>query len=286
MKQFPAILPLLSLIVVLSPPQALAQFPDSGLVPGAAVATTTAAEHIRRGKVLQGQGKFQQATLEYDQAIRLDSGSVLAHYNLGVAQSALKRYQMATEALDIAIALKPDFAQAYVDRGLIRLLWFPGPISAIADFEQALLLNPNDGRAHLGRGQARQTLVKGRNCAFRSRNFKYHWCEQQIQRIIEDYNQAIARLHEPALLTVAYLYRGMAHLWQEDKLDALADLDEAIRLDPNSADAYYHRGEVRLLAQGNFREDWQKAIVLYRAQGDVGSGEKLTKLLESVASQN
>ena len=53
--------------------------------------------------------------------------------------------------LDTAVRLNPNFADAYQNRGVIKnsLKLFP---EALADFNQALKLNPDNGGIHLGRG--------------------------------------------------------------------------------------------------------------------------------------
>ncbi len=56
---------------------------------------------------------------------------------------------------------------------------------------------------------------------------------------LADFDEA-ARL-DPRLATV-YVHRGIAHIYHGDYESAIADFDEEIRLDPQDAEAYRHRG--------------------------------------------
>ncbi|WP_211167648.1 tetratricopeptide repeat protein [Pseudanabaena yagii] len=91
---------------------------------------------------------------------------------------------------------------------------------AIADYNEALLLNPNDAIAYSNRGVAKYELG-------------------DKQGAIADYNEAI---HLNPNLVAAYSNRGLAKYDLGDKQGAIADHNEAIRLNPDYATAYYNRG--------------------------------------------
>ena len=52
-------------------------------------------------------------------ALRLSEHDAGAHCNLGIGLRALQRHAEALASHDRAIALRPDFAQAYSNRGLV-----------------------------------------------------------------------------------------------------------------------------------------------------------------------
>ena len=54
-----------------------------------------------------------------------------------------------------------------------------------------------------------------------------------------------ARAPRPAMTAEDYIEQGIASYREGDRNKAIADFDQAIRLDPNSADAYNDRGIVR-----------------------------------------
>jgi tetratricopeptide (TPR) repeat protein len=126
-----------------------------------------------------------------------------------------------------AIRLEPRSAEAYFLRGSIGLRPRPGadpdgmplPVAAgraraLADLSEAIRLDPGHAEYHFGRGNA--------------------W-ERGDDRELEDYNEAV-RLDRGLDRSRSAEYRscrGMAYHERGEWDRALADLDEAIRLDPD-----------------------------------------------------
>ena len=75
----------------------------------------------------------------------------------GNALRDLKRPEDALASYDQAIALKPDFAEAYSNRGL-ALLDLKRPAEALASYDKAIALKPDFAMAHNNRGWALATL--------------------------------------------------------------------------------------------------------------------------------
>jgi tetratricopeptide (TPR) repeat protein len=93
---------------------------------------------------------------------------------------------------------------------------------AIADYDEAILLDPELEQAYTNRGSA--------------------WDHKgQYDRAITDYDEAI-RLNPE--LAQAYTNRGSAWYHKGDYDRAIADQNEALRLDPQLAQAYTDRGIV------------------------------------------
>ena len=116
-----------------------------------------------------------------------------------------------------AIRLNPDSSAVYGLRGLAR--YEKGDLdSAIADFNKAIRLNPDLAVAYYSRGLAR-----------------YH--QGDLDSTIVNFNAAI-RLNPNA---VAYFNRGLARYEKGDLDSAIADFNKAIRLNPDAL-AYYSRG--------------------------------------------
>ena len=67
---------------------------------------------------LHGQGKLQEAVQGYDGAIRLKPDFAEAHSNRGIVLKDLGRLDEAVASYDKAIQLTPDYAEAYYNKGV------------------------------------------------------------------------------------------------------------------------------------------------------------------------
>ncbi len=118
-----------------------------------------------------------------------------------------------------AIRLNPQNSIAYTNRGIA---WRGNSASdrAIADYTEAVRLDPKNAIAYYNRGIERRG--KGDN-----------------DRAIADYTEAI-RLNPKN--SIAYINRGIAWRGKGENGRAIADYTEAIRLDPQNSLAYNNRG--------------------------------------------
>jgi tetratricopeptide (TPR) repeat protein len=96
--------------------------------------------------------------------------------------------------------------------------------AAIADYDQALALNPDYAEAYNNRGYA------------------YYW-SYDAARAVEDFNRAIALRPD---YPYAYNNRGTAYMTQGDMQPALVDFSHAIALQPDFPQAYTNRGNAYL----------------------------------------
>jgi len=161
----------------------------------------------------------QQAAADAAPAVQEEELTAQQWFERGIAATDVdEQLRFCTEA----IRLKPDFAEAYYNRGVARLKegdeW-----RALRDYDEAIRLKPNLAEAYNNRGIARRQ--KG-----------------DVQGALQDYTEAI-RL-EPDYAG-AYNNRGNARLAEGDVEGALQDYDEAIRLKPDFAEAYNNRGLAR-----------------------------------------
>jgi tetratricopeptide (TPR) repeat protein len=120
-----------------------------------------------------------------------------------------------------AIKLDPNYGDAYTNRGVTRD-GLGDKQGAIADFTQAIKINPNLALAYYNRGVARYELG-------------------DKQGAITDFNQAIKI--DPNYAG-AYIGRGLTRKELGDKQGAITDFNQAIKINPNLAEAYGNRGLV------------------------------------------
>jgi len=190
------------------------------VAPGTELVEVLADAYFRLGWLHQVPiGDNEQAIADYDQAIALKPDYALAYYNRGIAYRQKGDLDHAIADYDRAIALEPDYTDAYVSRGIAYRQ--KGDLDhAIADYDQAIALEPDDADAYNNRGVAYD--YKG-----------------DLDHAIADYDQAIALKPDFA---VAYRNRGIAYADKGDLDHAIADYDQAIALKPDYADAYHSRG--------------------------------------------
>jgi tetratricopeptide (TPR) repeat protein len=121
-----------------------------------------------------------------------------------------------------AIRLKPDFGEAFCNRGNARQA--KGDLDgAIRDYDEAVRLQPNDAANRSNRGTARQ--AKG-----------------DLDGAIRDYDEAVRLQPNDA---VNRSNRGTARQAKGDLDGAIRDYTEAIRLKPDYGNAFYNLGIAR-----------------------------------------
>ena len=81
-----------------------------------------AEQHFNTGLVLHLEGRFEEAIVEYDQAIRLDPQYADAYHSLGNVSFVLEQYGRALDNYNEAIRLDPLFANSYAGRAMTYTL--------------------------------------------------------------------------------------------------------------------------------------------------------------------
>jgi tetratricopeptide (TPR) repeat protein len=157
----------------------------------------------------------------YTEAIRLKPDYADAFYNRGIARHDKGDLDGALQDYNEAIRLKPD-AAAFSNRGNARR--DKGDLNgALQDYTEAIRLKPDYRNAFYNRGNARRD--KG-----------------DLDGALQDYNEAI-RLNPKGAF--AFNNRGNARRDKGDLDRALQDYNEAIRLKPDYAEAFNNRGVAR-----------------------------------------
>ena len=185
--------------------------------------------------VLQEEGKSEEAAKKWRAAATLIEGIndrlaarawLSAGYLLSEGKHGEALKDSADEVLnayDNALRLRPDYADAYNDRGALK-----GKLGqyedAIVDLDQAIHLDPSMPEAYVNRGKAKHGVARHDDA-------------------IADFDQAI-RLRPD--LTQAYSNRGATKNILGRYEDAIADFDQVIRIDPNHAEGYFYRGNANL----------------------------------------
>lgn len=201
----------------------------------------SARTYFLRGDAMYAMELYEEAIVAYDQAIRLKPNYIEAYNNRGIAKSAIGQSFAAIADFDKAIEIKPDFAKGYTFRGAVKEDLGQNA-AAIADYDKAIQITPDDAVVYYFRGMAKETL-------------------KQYFAAISDFDKAIQL--KPDFAEV-YHSRGESKVFLGQYFAAISDFDKAIQLNPDNAEVYYNRGSVRLLLN-QYRtaiSDFNKAIRL------------------------
>jgi tetratricopeptide (TPR) repeat protein len=205
----------------------------------------TAVDWVNKALSLSDGEKYSESgkAIEYlNMAIMLKPDYAEAYNYRGNAYDDLHQYQRAIEDYNLSIRLKPNYADAYYNRGIAYGRDLGQYQRAIEDFNEAIRLRPDDAESYNHRG------------------LLYHILGQ-YQHAIEDYNGAIRLKPNDA---ESYTARGITYHILKQEHRAIKDFSEAIRLKPDYAEPYIKRG-CSYLIQGNKElgcRDAQKACDL------------------------
>ncbi|MEG4118082.1 TerD family protein [Microcoleus sp. N9_B4] len=195
----------------------------------------------------QSQSKWQEAIALLE---AIDSRTPV--YNL--AQNKLSNYRANRAVIGQRVAIAQKAAN-FSNQGSLKVQKGDVP-GAIANFTQALALNPNIPQAYLGLGIA--TAKQGNK-----------------QQAIYNYDRA---LQFNPNLAEAYFGRGQAYYELGNKQKAIGDYEQAIRVNPNYGLAYLERGAIRCMlgTKSQAVADFEQAGELFSKQGD-GNNYKLAQ---------
>jgi tetratricopeptide (TPR) repeat protein len=181
-----------------------------------------------------------------------------------------------------AIHLKPDYAEAFNNRGVARKDKSDFE-DALQDYNQAIRLNPKSARPFNNRANLRKNkgdlggALEDYNEAIRlkpdyadlfSNRGVTRFEKGDIEGALQDYGEAIRLKPDFAQ---AFNNRANARGASGDIKGALQDYNEAIRLNPNYANAFYNRGNL-LRETGELEaalQDFDEAIRLNPNEADV-----------------
>ncbi len=177
------------------------------------------AKLIQQGLALQQQGKLAQARAIYESVLKANPRHFDSLHLLGVIEAQTGNHQAAVDMIGRAIAINPNEASAYFNRGS-ALMELQQLEAAVASYDQAIRIEANYVDAHFNRGNALKRL-------------------KQLDAAVASYDNAI---HFKPDHFQAYYERGLALSDLGQAQAAVASYDNAIRIKPDHADAYNNRG--------------------------------------------
>jgi tetratricopeptide (TPR) repeat protein len=231
---------------------------------------------------LQGLGnsyfrksEFRLAIKAYSDALAVEKKSAELYNNRGLAQLNVGEFSSAVRDFGEAIKINPKFSSAYNNRGIAysRYKQFE---PAIKDFTKAIEIDPKFVDAYMGRAEVliveKSDLDGGlrdydKAISLDAKNWKAYSARGEVMRLKGNLDQAMADHEEAVRLNPnpeSFGNRALAWKAKGDLDRAIADYDDAILLNPNYAPAYAARGAILRLKGDLDRSlaDLDKAVSL------------------------
>ncbi len=162
----------------------------------------------------------------------------------GSALGQAGEYQKALADFNAALALTPNYYQAYANRALIYVK-MKRLDQAMADYNQAISLAPDYGVAYVGRANL-----------YRAMN--------NMPMALADYGKAIQiQADDP----IAYFNRGLVHQAMNDHSSAVDDFTMALGMRPEEPEAAYARGLSNLALQ-QYKKAYEDFVVVSNTKKD------------------
>ena len=186
---------------------------------------------------------YEKAVRHYTEALKLKPDFTDAYNNRGNIYNKKGDFDTAIQDYDRAISLNTKYADAYNNRG--AAYYHKGDFdTAIQDYDRAISLNTKYADAYSNRGAV-----------------YYH--KGDFDTAIQDYNTAIELNPEHVEI---YNNRGLAYSAKGDFDTAIQDFSKAIALNSEYPEVYCNRGVARL----HLRE-WKKAKADLSTAKDMGN---------------
>ncbi|WP_144152944.1 tetratricopeptide repeat protein [Paraburkholderia sp. BCC1885] len=169
------------------------------------------------GGILVAAGRREEALVQFDAALRIDSRHVVTLVRLGDTLLEMRRYAEALAAYDRALAVSPLVLDALSNRGgaLRALARYQ---EALDTYDRALTVAPRSFESYYNRGLVLRDL-------------------QRYTEALQSYDQALAIMpRHPAIL----LTRGRTLIDLGRPSEALVSLNDAIASQPDFVEALYN----------------------------------------------
>ncbi|MCX7949739.1 MAG: tetratricopeptide repeat protein [Treponemataceae bacterium] len=190
-----------------------------------------------RGVFYAGRGRFDEALADYERALAINPDFAEAYNSRGLLYKELGRFDEALADYSKAVALNPRMAEGYNNRAIVYFNL--GRLDeALADYNRAIELSPKYAEAYYNRGN----LYKA---------------AKRYDDALSDYKKAI-ELKDG--FVEAYINRGLTYSLMKRYKEAIADYTKAIKLESGFlSEAYYDRGIAYY-----FLERYKEAVADYR----------------------
>lgn len=227
------------------------------------------------GDIYYFEQKYSNAILYYEKQEQVSTATVLNAdylywYRRGYTYNALKQYEKAIISLQKSVQLKNDYLSTYLELGFAYNK-LKKTDEAITQFQQAVNLNPNDHVAYNGIAEVYRDNIKDCDKAIewynktlkvkaneRKANYGIGYCLNNKGNYTEAKFFLKAAIATEPTYTAAYSDLGYSEYMTGNNNEAIIQLNKALELNPQSANALYYKALV-LIAQ----KDKQAATGVY-----------------------
>lgn len=182
--------------------------------------------HNNLGKILEDQGRLDEAIAQFQKVLELKPASAQAHTNLAGALLHQGRVDDAIALYQKALEIEPASADVHYNLGTTLLR--KGRLDeAVAQFQEALEINPSFTKAFNNLG----------------------WDLQQMGRVDEAIDQFQSALEIDPNFASAHNNLGHAYLQKGQIDDAIVEFQEVVRLNPGDSAAQANLAKAQAMAQ-------------------------------------
>ena len=192
--------------------------------------TAEAENHLRTGNEKAKQGDCEGAISNYDQVLCLTPNFPIAYYHRGLAKRNIGQYSDVISDFDQALDLKPDFADVRV--ALEETI-------QIRTTEASL----HSQNTHVQREQPASKTMPDPVASPRNPGLAHAYYQQGLKKEQIDQHETERRTRESSSFNSFEIALQQSEAQQRSE-SAIADYDEAIRLDPNEACYYSQRASL------------------------------------------
>jgi tetratricopeptide (TPR) repeat protein len=210
------------------------------------------------------QGRYPEALPLWLQATRQEPQDLWAWAGLARCYEELARYGEAASCYSTCIALEPNLWVFYFARGLAYLRQNQYA-EAAADFDQTIRRRPDLARAYLNRSIARQGMGKdaqaiedlGEALQRGDPSTRIYFLRARLRARLGDRDGALRDraegLRRVPADDISWVVRGLNRL-PADPRGAVADFDQALKLNPRNLEAWQNKASVLAEQLGRSRE--------------------------------
>lgn len=194
-------------------------------------------------------GNYEEALLDFNNAIRISPDFVDALFSRGITENYLEKFEEAINDFSEVIKLNPFNSSAYCSRGSSKYK-LGLKDEALKDYEKALELDPQDSLAYYN-------------------IFEIRYADYDYEEAIKIINKAIAiKPFDPDF----FYGRGITKVQLRDAKGAIEDFNQTIKLKPHYANAYLERGMAKfspeILDLEGARQDIEKYLEFNTENGE------------------